>query len=271
MPTVYEFAIAQSTLNFPRSFAEFADPPRLAHGIRALGISKNGGARVASRLQHVTNRSADCDITTWGDTNLYGAVASVFALAQVEPKDLDFLTGEHMYSRWVDFSPPSSVRVDFERPFSTPPKVVVFLNYMEFEKGHNWRVMTTATDIDVNGFTLDLKTWSDTSFNAAQAGWIAYPEDRGQIFSTSVNTTDVPPSNQRPAELWSGKIKLNTAEFRKKPSVFIALNSLDIGCKSDLRVKVSVSNVTTTGLVWHIETWSDTVFNSAGATIIAFN
>lgn len=60
-------------------------------------------------------------------------------------------------------------------------------------------------------------------------------------------------------------------EFWKKPSVFIALNSLDIGCNANLRVNAYVDNISTTRLVWHIDSWADTVLYSAGATIIAFN
>jgi hypothetical protein len=162
----------------------------------------------------------------------------------------------------VEPQDPASVRVDFERPFITPPKVVVFLNYIDLDHSRNWRLKTTATDIDVNGFTLKIETWLDTILYAAQACWIAYPEDREHIFSTSVHTTNWP-------QLRS--ITFNDVEFWKAPSVFIALNYIDIDCKANFRISAYANGVSRAGLVWHIDSWADTILYSAGATIIAFN
>ena len=83
---------------------------------------------------------------------------------------------------------PSSVRVDFERRFVTPPKAVVFLNHIDLDKRFNWRLSVSASDTDVNGFTLHIKTWGNTGLYFPGACWIAYPEDRKHIYSTSVNT-----------------------------------------------------------------------------------
>ncbi|KAH8978377.1 hypothetical protein EDB86DRAFT_2816114 [Lactarius hatsudake] len=267
MPIHCEFDITQRTLNFPRPFVE---PPRLAHGLRVLDIGDNANIRVSSILQHITKSSADCNIITRANTTLYHAVANVFALA---PCDLDFLTGEHMCSFWKNPNDPASVRIDFERPFVTPPKVVVvFFNRIEFDKDHNWRVVTTASNIDAKGFTLNIETWSDTVLYAAQTCWIAYPEDRERIFSTSVSTMDIRPWDQQQLE-HSGEISFTSSsvEFFKKPSAFIALNHLDVDCKADLRINAYVDPITTTRLVWHIDSWDDTVLYAAGATIIAFN
>ncbi|KAI9450623.1 hypothetical protein BJY52DRAFT_1356350 [Lactarius psammicola] len=264
MPIHCEFDITQRSLNFP---CPFVDVPRLAHGIRGLDIGNEDRVRFMSTLQHITKSSADCHITTWANTILYSAVADVFALA---PCDLDFLTGEHMRSLWKNPNDPASVRIDFERPFVTPPKVVVFLNCFDFDKSHNWRLKTTATDIDVEGFMLNIETWSDTTFYAARVGWIAYPEDRGHIFSTSVNTQDIRPANQ-PQHRHSKEILFNSVEFTKKPSAFIALNSLDISNNGNLHIIAYVDGISTTHLVWHIDACGSTTLYSAGATIIAFN
>ncbi|KAH9031290.1 hypothetical protein EDB84DRAFT_1492728 [Lactarius hengduanensis] len=262
MPIHCEFDITQRSLNFPRPFV---DSPRLAHGLRVLDIGNNANIRVSSILQHITKSSADCNIITWANTTLYHAVANVFALA---PCDLDFLTGEHTRSFWKNPNDPASVRIDFERPFVTPPKVVVFFNCIELSKYQDWRLKTTATDIDVGGFTLNIDTIFYTV--AARVGWIAYPEDRGHIFSTDVSTLDVRPVEQR-QHLHNKEISFNSVEFIKKPSVFIALNSLDVSPDANLRVSAYVDGISTTRLVWHIDSWADTVLFSAGATIIAFN
>ena len=272
MPVLREFDIqsvrpwyqptvdTSATLKFPRPFVA---PPRLPHGFRRLDISCNANIRVKSTLQNITGSHADCHITTWHDTTLHGGAVHVFALA---PGDLEFLTGEHMRNR----SDPSFVHVNFERAFVTPPKVVVFFNYIDLDQNHSWRLRTTATDIDVKGFTLKIETWGDTFFHAAQACWIAYPEDREHIFSASLNTMDIRPA-WNPELTQSRRVTFQDVEFLKDPSVFIALNFIDIDHKTNLRMNPTVEDVSRTGLVLHIDSWHDTILYAAGVSIIAFN
>lgn len=263
MPAVCEFDTqSETTVGFPRPFIGL---PRLCHGIRRLHMSKEKTV-IQSEIPFFTKEWANCHFIAWKPSALYNAVGHVLALA---PSDLDFLTGEHLRNIWADPKAPASVRIHFERPFVTPPKVVVFLNRIEFNHEHNWRVITTASDIDEKGFTLNIKTWSDTVLWAARTCWIAYPEDRERIFTTSVSTMDIRPWNQ-PQSGHNKEISFNSVEFYKTPSVFIALNYLDIDCKADLRIDAHVDGISTTRLVWHIDSWDDTVLYAAGATIIAF-
>ena len=254
----------RATVNFPR---QFAARPRLSHGFRSLDIDKRANIRAKSTIQSYTKNWADCHITTWGGTPLYSGIDQLFILA---PNDLDFLTGEHIRNLLDDPTDPASVRVDFERSFVTPPKVVVFFNYIDLDKNRNWRLKTTAEDIDVSGFTLSIETWGDTVLHGAQACWIAYPEEREHIFSTSVNTMDVRPWYVPQVEQ-NGEIEFDGVEFWKTPSVFIALNSFDIDCEANFRINAFVHDVSETGLVWHLDSWGDTILYSAGASIIAFN
>lgn len=253
-----------ATLNF---LCPFVAPPRLPHGIRQLDIGCNANIRIRSTLQGITESRADCHITTWADATLYSGIDHAIALA---PCDLEFLTGEHMRNLLTNPNAPASVRVHFDRPFVTPPKVVVFFNHVDLDQRRNWRLGTTATDIDAKGFTLNIETWGDTILYAAQACWIAYAEDRKYIFSTSVNTMTVRPWNQ-PQLKHSKRITFDSVEFWKKPAVFVALNSIDVGCRANLRINAYVDGVTRTGLEWHIDSWGDTCLYSAGASIIAFN
>lgn len=203
--------------------------PRLPHGIRELDVDKTVNIRVRSTIPYYTQTWADCHIQSWADTRLHGGIASILVL---RPGDLDFLTGEYM--RTPDG--PASVHIDFECRFVTPPKVVVFFNFIDLDKNRNWRLNVSASDIDVNGFTLHIETWGDTILHGAQACWIAHPEDREHIFSTSVNTMDIRPVTQ-PQHHQSKDITFGTVVFWKDPSVFVALNFLDIDCKENLRVK----------------------------------
>ncbi|KAH9012348.1 hypothetical protein EDB85DRAFT_2124661 [Lactarius pseudohatsudake] len=268
MPVLYSFDTqtqsTRTTLGFHRPFVA---RPRLPHGIRYLDLNKERPILIKSVIPVFTKDWMNCRFITWEGSELYRGIDDVFALA---PSDLGFLTGEHMRYLWKNPHAPASVRIDFERPFVTPPKVVVFFNHLEFDRNHDWRVATTASDIDVNGFTLNIETWSDSILHCAQTCWIAYPEDREHIFSTSVSTLDIRPVNQ-PQQKHSKEISFNSVEFFKKPSVFVALNYLDIDCKASLRVDAYVKEVSTTRLVWNIDSWRDTVFYAAGAAIIVFN
>jgi hypothetical protein len=266
MPVLCSFdcpAQNEITVNYPHPFVA---RPRLAHGIRHLDMDKDHSLVVKSVIPIFTKDWANCGFIVWPGAKLYRGIGDVFALA---PCDLDFLTGEHARNLWEDPKSPASVRIEFERPFVTPPKVVVFFNRIEFDMHHNRRVVTTATNIDVNGFTLNIETWLDTVLYCAQTCWIAYPEDREYIFSTSVSTMEVRPWNQPQGEN-SKELSFNSIEFLKIPSAFIALNYLDMDYKANLRINAYVDGITTTGLTWHIDSCADTILYAAGASIIAF-
>ena len=265
MPVLCDFDITQRSLNFPHPFA---DRPRLVHGLREIDIGNNANIRVSSTLHNIKRHSADCDIITWGDTTLFSAVADVIALT---PADSDILIGEHMRSLRKNPNYPASVRIDFERPFSIPPIVVVFFNCIELDKSCTRRLKTTATDIDTNGFTLHIDTWMDTILYAARVGWIAYPgRNEGGIYCASVNTGDIMPMERRLRIRESGGVSFG-APMRSAPSVFIALNYLDIDCsEASLRINAYVDNVSTTQLTWHIDSGDDTVVHSAGVALVAF-
>lgn len=253
----------QHTWTFPHPFDR---RPRLAHGFRELDIAKGADICVKSTIQYFTRNWADCHITTWDDTTLHSAIDDIFAIPS---GDDDFRIGSHMRNLLVEPDDPASVRVDFERPFEAPPKVVVFLNYIDLDKDKTWRLRTSATDIDADGFTLTIESWADTTLNAAQASWIAYPHDREHIFSTSVNTLDIRPWNQ-PQLRQSRAITFGDVQFRENPKVFVALNCIDIDRKANLRINAYADGVSRTGLVWHIDSWGDTVLYGGGASIIAF-
>ncbi|KAG6908362.1 hypothetical protein DXG01_005180 [Tephrocybe rancida] len=264
-PIIPPVADTHAVLKYPHPFVA---PPRLPHGFSLLDISKDANIRAQATIKDITKDSADFHITSWSDTSLYAATQSVLALA---PANLQFSTGEHIRNLYADPKSPASVRVNFDRPFVTPPKVVVFLNSIDLGKGKNWRLRTTATAIDAKGFTLNIETWSDTVLYAAQVAWVAYPEDETHIFSTSVSTSDVRDWD-KPQPQQSKAIKFGAGvEFWKNPDVFVALNEIDIDSKANLRVEAHVDNVSQTGLTWHINSWADTVLYLANISIIAFN
>ncbi|KZP02339.1 hypothetical protein FIBSPDRAFT_970120, partial [Athelia psychrophila] len=65
-------------------------------------------------------------------------------------------------------------------------------------------------------------------------------------------------------------IDFGGTQFWKTPSVFVALNSLDLGCGRNLRLRAFVDNISTSGLTWHIDTWGDSILYIGGISYLAF-
>ncbi|KAF8803296.1 hypothetical protein BYT27DRAFT_6742060 [Phlegmacium glaucopus] len=253
-------------IHFPHSYIA---PPRLPHGFSYIDVDHCADIRVKAAIEEVKKPSAVYHATFWEDTVLYRMIITSFNLG---PAHIDFLTGEHSCDLVKNPSSPHSLRINskrinFEPPFVTPPKVVAFFNLLDMDQKQGCRIRTTTSEIDRIGFTLTIESWGDTTLRCARACWIAYPEDRRHIFSASVNTRGISPMGKE----WKNAIKYTDVKFWRTPDVFVALNEIDSDGQFDLRIKAYVANVTTIGLTWHIDTWSDSVLRSAGATIIAVN
>ncbi|KAM6496807.1 hypothetical protein JOM56_007280 [Amanita muscaria] len=264
--TVHSWEVSQidtfATVNFHRPYVA---PPRLPHGLRKLDFGHGLNIRVQGAIDNIQNDSAVYHVITWDNTKIYSGILDSLNLA---PANLDILCGEHKRNLFRYPNSPSDVRINFERPFVTPPKVVVFFSAIDLANSTNWRLSTTATNLDKKGFTLNISTWGDTILYYAQVWWIAYPEDREHIFSASVSTQDVRPY-YKPQLTQSKDITFGDVEFLKCPDVFVAFNQFDIDCKAGFRLHAYVDNVSRKGLTWHIDTWHDTILYSAAATIIA--
>jgi hypothetical protein len=158
--------------------------------------------------------------------------------------------------------------VTFARPFRTPPKVVVWLNGLDMHYGQNWRVKVYATDVRHFGFTLHIDSWGDSILYGGGASWVAYPADQPEICSGTVNTEDQRPADQ-PQRYNSGWAGFGENIFQKTPRVMLGINSMDIECEHDLRLRVGAENVNPYGMTWHANTWDDSVLYSAGISYVA--
>jgi hypothetical protein len=64
--------------------------------------------------------------------------------------------------------------IRFSQPFSTSPNIVLGLSYVDIYQGANHRIKVIATDVDPNGFFLEIHTWRDTQVWGADVHWLAY-------------------------------------------------------------------------------------------------
>ncbi|KAG9044308.1 hypothetical protein FS837_008376 [Tulasnella sp. UAMH 9824] len=255
-------------IRFPQTYVA---PPRVALGLSALDIENGTKIRVKSYTDDITSQDFTAHIDTWGDTSLYSGEVNYFAM---KPANLDFQTGTFQatqdFGEGTVLGKKTSHRVTYDRPFLTPPRVVVFLREVSLNGDKDWCIKTYASNIDTKGFTLHFDTSGDTIVDSVGAGWIAYPEDRDHICSGTGHTTEVSPRHH-PHEKHQKDVVFQGVHFWRNPRVFVALNSFDMSSEADLRCRAYCDNVTTNGLTWHIDTWRDSKLKSAGISYICFN
>jgi hypothetical protein len=260
-------AQTSKTINFPKTYVA---PPQIAVGINALDVQAGAIGRAKLYADNIDTHKCTIHADTWADTTLYMAGADYLIR---KPGDLDVQVGEYNTEWDHPVERPqekTSCRINFPYPFTTAPKVLVFFKTIDAGRGSSTRVKTYTSNIDAKGFTIHIDTWADTTLFRAIAGWVAYPEDKEHIFGGTANTMDVRPWD-RPQEKQQRDVRFDSVSFWKKPSVFVALNWLDISSATNLRVKAYVDNITEGGLTWHIDSWADTKLWSAGISYIAFN
>ncbi|KAG9023051.1 hypothetical protein FS837_006031, partial [Tulasnella sp. UAMH 9824] len=178
------------TLNYPQTYVA---PPRLVVGLNSLDMQSGTNLRVRAYDDGADSLKYNAHLDTWADTTLYSAGIDTLIL---KPANLDILTGQFSTEEdhpWNEPKLQTSRRINFERPFVTPPKVVVFLKSFDTGSGTSTRLRTYTSDVDAKGFTIHIDTWSDTTLYSAIAGWVAYPEDKDYIYSGTANTMDVRP------------------------------------------------------------------------------
>ncbi|KAJ7257177.1 hypothetical protein B0H12DRAFT_1015483 [Mycena haematopus] len=250
----------------------YVAPPRLSIGLKALDIKAGANVRVKTSITDGDKAKFTAHIDKWSDTTLYSAAIDALVL---KPANLDILSGEFNTGEehaWQHPQLATKHRIEFQRPFITPPKVLVYLKQIDAGNGSSVRIKTYVTDIDAKGFTVHIDTWADTQLYSATASWVAYPEDKDYIASGTANTMDVR-AWDKPQLLNSKAIQFNFGgtHFWKEPKVFVGLNFIDIASSKNLRIKAYGSDITAKGFTWHIDSWADTILYSAGISYVALN
>jgi hypothetical protein len=256
-------------VTFPQTYVA---PPRLSIGLKALDIAAGANVRVRSSTSDGDNKKFTAHIDTWGGTTLYSSAIDTLVL---KPANLDILCGEFSTQDdhpWQQPQLETKRRIEFERPFVTPPKVLVYLKEIDAGNGSSVRVKTYVDGIDAKGFTIHIDTWADTKLYSGVASWVAYPEDKDYIASGTANTMDVR-AWDKPQLQNSKAIKFNFGgtAFWKDPQVFTGLNFIDIASSNNLRIKAYGSDISASGFTWHLDSWADTILYSAGISYIALN
>lgn len=251
---------ASKTITFTRPYSA---PPGLPIGLTVLEFWNGENIRVIAHAKGIRKDRFDINMDVRDGTVLYHGDCTWL---EVESEDPDFQFGtfnskqDHPYNHSTSF-------ITFPRSYSTPPRVVVWLTTLDILHKKDWRIKAYETDITATGFTIHIKTWGNTELYPTIATWVAYPADKPNVLSGRFSTEDMRPS-VFPQTYNSGYVNFGNV-FTTPPRVLVALNSLEISHAQHLRLRVKTSNVSATGMMWHLDSWADTILYSAGASYIA--
>ncbi|KAF5705136.1 ATP synthase subunits region orf 7 [Fusarium mundagurra] len=218
-------------------------------GLCRLDMGTNGNFRLQSKITNIQKDGYTWEVGTWSDTNLYDASYSILSF---EKEDRRIQTGNAEW-KYLSGGKSRSTYRRFTKPFKTIPEVVVFITGFDTLQGRNIRLDVSASNIDRNGFTVNMMTWADTEVINLTVSWIAHESDEWTIRSGSLRHSVYPPNMTREAS--------GTSSYRspmpKPPSyIFLAFTHIDAPVHSNIRLDLG-SNSTQEGMTGVFTTWEE--------------
>lgn len=237
----------------------FNENPQLVEGFNLIDFGHTQTFRVVASADTnaLSSRVANLHIDTWGDTKMYTAEADWFYTL---PSEQQIQTGKWNVTytsrqenqKWIPFNP----------PYSKPPKIIVWIRFLDMAGGRNLRIVASYSDVTNAGFLARLDTWSDSVLYSAGLSWIAHPEDMPGVFSGSYQFKEGYKRISFPANKFQTGV----------PQVVAAFSNLDIDGvnRRVLRVKTGVDHVSKIGLTPYVFPLGDTILYDAGMSFIAY-
>jgi hypothetical protein len=230
-------------------------------------------AAAATWIEHKAG-AKDCHFGQFDTMDMDDEEASEAGVSGTTVSDANHSDGEGGY----DSEENSRPRQDYTRKsrfpvkFDEPPVVVCWLNRLDFPVGpshKHFRVRASASRITRRSATFNLSTWGDpydSVLNGAALCWIAFPQGKRKVDSGTFGVGDYEMHENQNQQTKSGKkqrskvkntgrIEFRSGQFTKPPTVLVALNMLDMGAESDLRIRAEAEDVDSEGFTWRLETW----------------
>lgn len=151
--------------------------------------------------------------------------------------------------------------------FASPPRILLGITNLDIGAGNNIRIKAAAGKVVNKKFVIHLDSWADTKLKAAGCIWFKSPSD--SVFQVgSFNTMDCRPWS-KPATTTNKRIKFPT-RFTTKPIILIWLNWIDCDRRYSASLKAYAKDIDVEGFTICIDSISDTVLYSGGASWIAY-
>ena len=70
----------------------------------------------------------------------------------------------------------TTIEVNFVKPYDVKPKVMLSVTQLDADKTFNSRYSVEILSVSRDGFTVKIKTWSDSKVFSIRGYWLAYVE-----------------------------------------------------------------------------------------------
>lgn len=175
-------ATAQSAFtSFVPFTLPFTSPPDILLGLQKLDLKKGASTLgIDTHASNITARGFTIHASTTRDTTINEAVLQWMAVPRTTPAwTTDYQSGHFGTLSARDRSDTGHVLnvgdVKFAHPYTSPPRVVVWIHAFDFDAGRGWRLHAYPSNIRGAGFTVNVNTWSNTLLYSANVSWVAWP------------------------------------------------------------------------------------------------
>ncbi|KAK6543535.1 hypothetical protein TWF694_000281 [Orbilia ellipsospora] len=158
----------------------------------------------------------------------------------------------------------------FDRPYSLPPDILMFLTGFAFKGGSPRRITATVGGIGQQGFLPKFLTGpNNTGVLDVRANWISVPKDHPRF---DAGTFEVPPKSSSQHMHFMGTVCFTRWKFPKKqpPKVFVGFAGFDEEAARSFRFSVAVTGVSHKGFSWSVRNWDDVSFNYHWSAVISW-
>lgn len=172
-------------------------------------------------------------------------------------------------STWSEKGKPTggktSTTIKFDTRFEggEAPIVVAWFSGLSLGKDAGWRVKTYANNPSPFKFQLHVEAIGDTDLRNATVAWVAIPAGKEGITAGTFSTDDIPGTDN------AGPVDFSHSKFQAAPAIMMAISGLDFECGRNLRLRVSNSDLTKDGMVWHLDSWLNSAMNTATGSYVA--
>jgi len=242
----------------------YLEPARVLIGISHLDVDFRQSLRAHASVSEVTPISFRPVLETWGDTICHGIYGSWLEIA---PGDSDIQTGRcntyGLDKASTDAEDMKIIRdVEFYNPYAEIPGVVCYLVHIDSLHFTNHRMHVIPHNITRTGFELHFASWGDSRIYELEAEWIAFSKDRKDMYAFPEKVVMHP----RPGNI---VFRFPEKNFKSPPACFVTLSKMDIISGRDVRVKITVHDVTKTFASVSVDTWDNSHNWAIGVTGMA--
>ncbi|KAF5019940.1 hypothetical protein F66182_8037 [Fusarium sp. NRRL 66182] len=228
----------------------YASPPRLAMGLSWLECSCERAIDVGVQAEDIS--SGNLTAKMWSSNAETRFQTAACSWIEVTSDESDFSLGENdVADLWPGGQKQSRTvaTISFPTPLEdkTPPSVIE----------------TFPSHISPYKFRLSVEASVDTDLHGARVTW-ALPASKSGYAGGMFSKDDVPGLTNTGEAVFSGGV-----DFNAVPQVMLTLSGLDFEAGSDLRLRVSASKVTRTGVTWNLDSWGDSRLITASGPYIA--